>query len=89
MRGAPLLLLLAGCAAQPPLAGAGQCRAEPAQTLLGHAATRELAARAMKLSGARAMRWIRPGMAVTMDYREDRLNIEINDAEQVISIRCG
>ena len=83
------LLLLMGCATQPPVAGAGHCRAEPAQILLGHAATQELAAQAMKLGGARTVRWIRPGMAVTMDYREDRLNIEMNDAEAVVSIRCG
>jgi hypothetical protein len=40
-------------------------------------------------SRARAVRWIEPGMAVTLDYRADRLNGEL-DADGVIeTLRCG
>lgn len=40
-------------------------------------------------SRARTVRWIEPGMAVTMDYRADRLNGEL-DADGVIeTLRCG
>jgi hypothetical protein len=35
------------------------------------------------------VRIIRPGMAVTMDYREDRLNIEIDDKETIARVACG
>jgi hypothetical protein len=30
-----------------------------------------------------------PGMAVTMDYREDRLNIEIDEAGTIFRVACG
>jgi len=34
-------------------------------------------------------RVIRPGMAVTMDFREDRLNIEIDAGKRISRIFCG
>lgn len=34
-------------------------------------------------------RIIRPDMAVTMDFRADRLNIEIDDAERIVRVQCG
>ena len=34
-------------------------------------------------------RIIRPGMAVTMDFREDRLNIEIDAQKRISRIFCG
>lgn len=40
-------------------------------------------------SRARTVRWIEPGMPVTMDFRSDRLNGEL-DADGVIeALRCG
>jgi hypothetical protein len=34
-------------------------------------------------------RIIRPGMAVTMDYRPDRLNIEIDASERIARVHCS
>ncbi|MFN4153990.1 MAG: I78 family peptidase inhibitor [Paracoccaceae bacterium] len=34
-------------------------------------------------------RIIRPDMAVTMDYRLDRLNIEIDRAERITRVHCS
>ena len=34
-------------------------------------------------------RIIRPGMAVTMDYRPERLNIDIDANEQIIRVYCS
>ncbi|RGP38693.1 hypothetical protein D1012_00755 [Pseudotabrizicola alkalilacus] len=34
-------------------------------------------------------RIIRPDMAVTMDYRADRLNIEIDRAERISRVHCS
>ncbi len=54
--------------------------------LRGNDVTRQQVA---ERSGARDVRWIEPGMAVTMDFRADRLNGEL-DAEGVIqALRCG
>lgn len=65
------------------------CSADKAQALVGQPASQELAAEALKLSGARSVRWLRPGMAVTMDYRAGRLNITLDDANRVERLTCG
>ena len=65
------------------------CRSEELGDLIGRPATAELGAEAMRRSGARALRWIRPGDAVTMDYREDRLNVRLDGAGRVEGFACG
>ena len=56
---------------------------------IGQDATQAVAAEMMEKSGARLMRWIRPDMAVTMDYRPNRLNIHIDDNDKIVSANCG
>lgn len=65
------------------------CDADPAQSLVGQVASSGLGARALELTGARSLRWIPPGTAVTMDYRPDRLNIELDAQNRVTALRCG
>jgi hypothetical protein len=65
------------------------CDAAPAQSLVGRPATTELAAEAQRLSGAGIVRWLQPGQIVTMEFREDRLNIELDAQNKVVAIRCG
>ena len=75
----------------PPEQGAGEsgCNAAAAQDLVGRQRSEALGAEALRLTGARAVRWIRPGDAVTMDYRPDRLNIELDEQGRVSAFRCG
>ena len=94
-----MLMMIAGCAAVPPDvepeevpekgASGKTCEAAPAQHLIGRAATQELGAEAMRLTGAASLRWIPEGGMVTMDYRPDRLNIELDGSNRVKAIRCG
>ena len=65
------------------------CDATPAQSLVGRESNAELGAEAMRLSGAGKLRWIPKGAMVTMDHREDRLNIELDENNRVTRIRCG
>ncbi len=65
------------------------CAPAKAQVLVGQPGTAALGARALELTGARSVRWIRPGNAVTMDFREDRLNIDLNAQGRVKGLRCG
>ena len=96
MRALAALLFLSGCTAvaadqQPvPAEGSGgTCNAAPAQGLIGHQSSPELGAEAQRLTGAARMRWIRPGQMVTMDYREDRLNIHVDAQSRILRLACG
>lgn len=93
---ATALLTLGACAATgtpdpegPPPASLGECSADEAQGLVGQGATAELAAEALRLTGLRTVRWIPEGSAVTMDFRVDRLNIELDRENRVARIGCG
>ena len=35
------------------------------------------------------VRVIKPGMAVTMDFREDRVNIDVDADNRIVKVRCG
>lgn len=94
-----LAMMVAGCAPVPPPAAEEEvqehgstghvCDAAPAQALVGRPATSELGSEALRLSGAGALRWIPEGGIVTMDYRRDRLNVELDRQNRVTRIRCG
>jgi len=95
-----LLLVLAGCApATPPAEGnqmpkeqvpqGGGCDAAKAQSLVGEPESAAIAEQARQKSGARTVRWLRPGQIVTMEYRDDRLNLEVDAQGKIIKIRCG
>lgn len=84
--------LLAAC--DPPLmnvppAPPGKCDAQPAQALVGTRYAGIYGTRAKTVTGAVTLRIIRPGQAVTMDYREDRLNIELDAKNIIVALRCG
>jgi len=38
---------------------------------------------------ARTVRVVRPGDAVTMDHRPDRLNIQLDGQDRIAQFRCG
>lgn len=87
-------VLLAGCATaepQPPVVGAGPfvCREFATAEFVGRGASTELGAQLQRASGARSLRWIQPGMSVTMDFREDRLNVRLDEQKRVLSASCG
>ena len=90
-------LALTACAATPPPedqvpeygATGKTCNAARAQHLVGRAGTAELAREALRLTGAGTMRWLKPGQVVTMEYRADRLNIDLDAQGRVKAVRCG
>jgi hypothetical protein len=73
----------------PPTEPTGECDASKARELVGRPATAENGAEAQRLTGARTIRWIRPGDMVTMDYRTDRLNINVNANGRIEELNCG
>lgn len=85
MRRLALLLPIAfaACVDEPvPIAGA--CGASGLQDLVGQS---ETVLQTMTFNVP--VRIIHPGTAVTMDYRDDRLNIEINEAGTISRVACG
>lgn len=93
-----LLPLLAGaaCASTPPAPAqppaeepAMQCQAAAGQWALGQTADEAVVARVVADTGSERVRVIRPGMAVTMDFREERVNIEVDADNRILSVRCG
>lgn len=96
-----IALALSGCATQEPSMAQNSSRpelAEPPEDGCGASKVQSFVGRTLDAatqeevrttSGARVVRLIRPGQAVTMDYSIDRLNIEINDREKIMTLRCG
>lgn len=65
------------------------CNADAAQSFVGQKATPDLGAAILKASGARTLRWVAPRSAMTMDYREDRVNVTYDDDYKIEKVNCG
>lgn len=85
---------LAACATPPapsvpPAAGTFQCVAEPGAWAVGKPIGDELVAKVQSDTHSRAVRVIRPGQAVTMDFRGDRVNLMLDGQDKVERVTCG
>jgi hypothetical protein len=76
---------LAGCVEPQPDPMPPSCGAEGLQGLVGQ---REEVLASMTF-GAGAVRVIRPGQAVTMDYNPRRINFELDGANRIVRVFCG
>ncbi|WP_150291182.1 I78 family peptidase inhibitor [Sphingobium estronivorans] len=91
-----LLPLLTACAgangegpATPPATAEGSCRNDGLDRFVGQTASASLGAELLQASGARILRWGAPGMAMTMDFRPDRLTVSYDERMTITSARCG
>ena len=90
---APLALL--ACATTTVLPPAGDrssgmtCHSDNLAQFAGRPASEELGAEMLRVSGARALRWVAKGMMVTMEYREDRLTVWLTADNRVERANCG
>ncbi|WP_326913992.1 I78 family peptidase inhibitor [Sphingopyxis chilensis] len=75
--------------APPPPEAEMTCKVEAVQSYVGQTATPELGGTILKASGARTLRWGPPRSAMTMDYRQDRVNIMYDDAYKITQVTCG
>lgn len=86
-------------ATQPPLeTGAAPpedamdvtCNAAAAQPWVGKPASDANLAAAKAAVGAKGdLRVINPGQPVTLDYRFDRLNVEVDNKRLIVKVTCG
>lgn len=66
------------------------CRSDGLDRFVGQLANVDVAAEIQRASGARSLRWTGPGMAVTMDYRPDRVNVNLDERLfRIAGISCG
>ena len=90
-------LAIAGCSSLQPdpgrpgerAAASGACHAEPVQWAIGEEATQQTMARVWRESHAGLIRPIAPDQAVTADFRQDRVNVELDADNRIVRIRCG
>ena len=91
-----LLVPMAACAGAPgerpaafPPAAEDACRDDGLAAFIGRTADARTGTQMLQLSGARTLRWGAPGMAMTMDFRPDRLTVSYDDKMAIITARCG
>ena len=87
-----LLLAMGACATIPPEGppmAAAQCNVEGARWAVGREPGADVVERARIDSGSAAVRVIRPGEMVTMDFRGDRLNLTVNARNAIDGVKCG
>ena len=71
-----------------PVVGEGRCDAAAARGLIGRERSEAAGAEAMRLSGAKTLRWLEPDSMYTQDFREDRLNIDVDASGRITRVRC-
>lgn len=83
--------LLGACATVGPAAPAtgGTCRNDGLQQYVGQPASAELGAQVLATSGAKTLQWIAAGMMVTMDFRADRVRVQLDEQNRVQRVSCG
>lgn len=100
---APILLAtaLAACSSQTPppastpapspeaSAEPTSCGAEQFASYVGQKGTDAVIAAIQAKRGDQPIRVIKPGMAVTMDYRAERLNVDLDDSGTIKRLYCS
>lgn len=88
----PLFFAVSACATASPLDAppiGGVCRSESLRQFIGQRASAQLGSDMLRASGARVIRWVPLGGAVTMDFSPARLTVQLDGANRVQSANCG
>ena len=84
-------LALCACATAAPPSGPlrTQCRTEGLAAFAGREATSDVGAEILRVSGARTLQWVQPGMMVTMEFRADRVRVWLAPGNRIERAACG
>lgn len=66
-----------------------RCQADPGQRFVGQSATDDVVEQVRVATGANSVRVLKPGMAATMDFRDDRLNLNLDERDVIVKVTCG
>ena len=86
LAGFGLVAVLAGCEETPVAETEDACGASSYQSLIGQD---RAAVTAAGLEPGQKVRIYGPGAMLTMDYRADRINVELDSGDRVIKVPCG
>jgi Peptidase inhibitor I78 family len=87
-----LSLVLTACSTVPTEGAdpvVGKCNSEGLERYVGQEPTEANGAAILRESGARKLRWIPHGSAVTMDYSEQRVNVKLDPQNRTAAVTCG
>jgi hypothetical protein len=65
------------------------CKSAGLDAFAGREPTSEIGSEILARSGARTLRWVTPGMRVTMEFREDRVTVWIGTDGKIERVNCG
>jgi len=66
-----------------------ECSNNGVDQFKGRIATSEVGAEMLRVSGARIIRWARPGTMMTMEFSPERLTVHIDPANRISRAICG
>ncbi|MDH0300821.1 MULTISPECIES: I78 family peptidase inhibitor [unclassified Pseudomonas] len=78
-----------GSAPAAPAGNDGRCEASGADFTIGKPASPELLEQARKASGSQMARILKPHDVITLEYRSERLNLNVDDKGVVTRVNCG
>jgi hypothetical protein len=65
------------------------CRNTMLGQFVGRGASAELGTQVIRASGSKTLQWVAAGTMVTMDFREDRVRIYLDEQNKVQRVSCG
>lgn len=83
---------LAACAAAPavpPPATDGTCNAAGTDSFVGQRRSDATGAAILAATGSRQIRWVTPGMMVTMEFSPSRVTVHVGADGRIERIVCG
>ncbi|HEN8714530.1 MULTISPECIES: I78 family peptidase inhibitor [Pseudomonas] len=78
-----------GSAPAAPAGNDGRCEASGADFAIGKQGSAELLEQARKASGSQMARILKPHDMVTLEYRSERLNLNVDEQGKVTRVNCG
>jgi hypothetical protein len=98
-------LALAGCSVAPPVErpepplsrpgevernpAGGTCDAAGAQSFIGQTATVDIGRAILAATHSKMLRWQWPGMMMTMEYSDQRVNVRYGPDIKILAVTCG
>ena len=66
-----------------------KCQASGTDHFIGQRGSRNTGAAVKRATKAAVLRWSPPNTMLTMDYREDRVTVWVDENRKITKVRCG